>query len=183
MNSNAPLISSAGRNHVLLSKQLCVILTVLLICGGFLFFRMQQSAVKRSMLNKEHVKQQNEILRQKNIDMMEAKKKLETDEKELTKMYETWLTDDGKDLALTKDQIKELQDKIDEVQASQEAHESILSEKETALADKENVLTSVHDQLREKNLLIKSMKMQIVNRNGTLPTMLAEMPDDDDWAW
>jgi hypothetical protein len=47
-----------------------------------LFYRSQQNAVKRSMLNKEHVTQQNEVLRKKNLDMVDAKKRYETDEQE-----------------------------------------------------------------------------------------------------
>lgn len=102
--NNGPLISSAGRNHVLLSKQFCILLSkkqheflkflaaqgvanmfgaaVLLICGAFLFYRSQQSAVKRSLLTKEHVKQQNEVLKKKNEEMLEAKKQFEADEQE-----------------------------------------------------------------------------------------------------
>ncbi len=41
----------------------------------------------------------------------------------------------------------------------------------------------MHSQLREKNLLIKQMKRQAIKLNVTLPTMIAEVPDDDDWAW
>jgi hypothetical protein len=38
-------------------------------------------------------------------------------------------------------------------------------------------------QLRTKNDMMKSMKRQIKKLNGTLPTLLEEQPDDDDWAW
>jgi hypothetical protein len=38
-------------------------------------------------------------------------------------------------------------------------------------------------QLVEKNTLMKSMKKQILALNGTLPKMIEEQPDDDDWAW
>jgi hypothetical protein len=34
-----------------------------------------------------------------------------------------------------------------------------------------------------KNTLMKQMKKAITQLNGTLPTRLAEVPDDDDWAW
>ena len=37
-------------------------------------------------------------------------------------------------------------------------------------------------QLREKNNLIKAMKRQLKELNGTLPEMVQEMPDDDDWS-
>jgi hypothetical protein len=41
----------------------------------------------------------------------------------------------------------------------------------------------MHQQLREKNKLIKVMKAQILQYNSTLPTIAKEQPDDDDWAW
>jgi hypothetical protein len=59
-------------------------------------------------------------------------------------MYEKWLADDGKDLALTKKQIEEMRDKINEVQASQQVHEDAMLSKESALSDKESILTVRH---------------------------------------
>ncbi len=38
-------------------------------------------------------------------------------------------------------------------------------------------------QLRQKNTMMKLMKKQIIALNGTLPTLIEEQPDDDDWAW
>jgi hypothetical protein len=38
-------------------------------------------------------------------------------------------------------------------------------------------------QLRTKNSLMKVMKKQIQKLNGTIPSLIEEMPDDDDWAW
>jgi hypothetical protein len=82
-------------------------------------------------------------------------------------MYEKWIEDDSEDLKLTKEQIKELQSKLDAVkvwsrfarlrpkrhpahafcwhglQSSQSNHENALAEKELILAGKEDVL-SVH---------------------------------------
>lgn len=182
-NTQGPLITSAGRNHVILSKQFCIVLSVVLVCGGFLFYRVEQTAVKRSLLNSEHIRQQNEILEKKNLDLVNIKKQLESDEEDLTKMYEKWLTDDGEDLALTKQQIKELKDKIEVVQKSQEMHENSLMDKETVLSGKEDILSDLHMQLRQKNTIIKGMKRQIRVLNGTIPTVISEMPDDDDWAW
>ena len=45
------------------------------------------------------------------------------------------------------------------------------------------VLQDLHVQLRSKNDMMKAMKRQIKKLNGTLPKMLEEQPDDDDWAW
>ena len=59
----------------------------------------------------------------------------------LTKMYEKWIEDDTEDLKVTKDQIKEIQDRIAAVKSSQNTHESALAEKELILAGKEDVLS------------------------------------------
>eukprot|EP00051_Salpingoeca_urceolata_P007258 m.96079 g.96079 ORF g.96079 m.96079 type:complete len:215 (-) comp15176_c1_seq3:223-867(-) len=181
--NKAPLITSAGKDHIILSKQLCIVITVVIVCGGFLFYRAEQTRVRQSTLNSLHVKEQNDLLKEKNSQLQEVKKQLEGDEQELTKMYEKWLSDDGEDLALTKTQIKELSDKLDSVQASQASHEAALAQKEFALTAKEDILSDLHSQLRQKNALIKQMKRKILAANGTLPVMVDEMPDDDDWAW
>ena len=41
----------------------------------------------------------------------------------------------------------------------------------------------LHVQLRQKNTMMKQMKMQIRKLNGTLPELIENQPDDDDWAW
>ena len=56
-------------------------------------------------------------------------------------MYEKWLDDDGKKMAVTKTQIKDLKDKIDEVMRGQESHSDLLDEKADVLDEKEGVLT------------------------------------------
>lgn len=56
-------------------------------------------------------------------------------------MYEKWIEDDTADLKVTKEQIKEIQDKIAAVKASQGTHETALAEKELILAGKEDVLS------------------------------------------
>eukprot|EP00042_Codosiga_hollandica_P026070 m.120577 g.120577 ORF g.120577 m.120577 type:complete len:185 (+) comp52085_c0_seq1:180-734(+) len=180
---SAPLISSAGRNHVLLSKQFGIVVLVLLICGGVIFFRIEQNAVARSRLDDQHVREHNEMLKAKNSELKEAKSQLLKDEEELTKMYEKWLADDGKSLELNRDAIKELKAQIESVKNSQETHEALLGDKADALSDKEEILMNLHMQLVEKNTLMKSMKKQIIALNGTLPKMIEEQPDDDDWAW
>ena len=55
---------------------------VVLACAGFLFFRVEQVAVQRSILSSSHVSETNEELRIKNEALEDAKKKLEKDEDE-----------------------------------------------------------------------------------------------------
>merc|ERR1719305_1112304 len=135
------------------------------------------------MKSATHVKDNTKSLKKKNSDLQEIQKQLQADEDELTKMYEKWLDDDGKKMAVTKTQIKELKEKIDAVMKSQDAHSDLLEEKEDVLNEKEDVLTDLHVQLRQKNTMMKQMKMQIRKLNGTLPELLSSQPDDDDWAW
>ena len=99
--NKSPLISSAGRDHVLLSKQLAVILglsllasalphpfstdfslVVLIICGGILFVRTEVNAVKRSLLDSKHIQEHNEMLSQKNKELEQAKQQVLQDEEE-----------------------------------------------------------------------------------------------------
>merc|ERR1719261_466566 len=103
--SASPFISSAGRDHVILSKQFMVVIGVLLLCGGVIFVRIEQGHVKRSLLNANHIKGQNKVLETKNKELTSIKKQLTSDEEELTKMYEKWLADDGDKLRLTKAEI------------------------------------------------------------------------------
>merc|ERR1712167_497544 len=122
---------------------------------------------KRSMHNSQHVTEQNSLLKGRNDELINAKKQLQSDEEELTKMYEKWLADDGEDLALTRSQIKDLKEQMDTVQLGQEANRQMLEAKEAALADKEVLLSTLHLQLREKNSLMKQMKKTIKALNGS----------------
>jgi len=180
---SSPFITSAGRDHVILSKQFAVVIAVIVLCATMIFVRVEQGAVKTSVKNAAHVKDNTANLKKKNTDLQEIQKQLQTDEDELTKMYEKWLDDDGKKMATTKTQIKDLKDKIDEVMRGQESHSDLLDEKADVLDEKEGVLTDLHVQLRQKNTMMKQMKMQIRKLNGTLPEVISNQPDDDDWAW
>merc|ERR1712146_54185 len=106
----------------------------------------EQGAVQRSMRNANHVSESNSQLKEKNTALEEAKKQLEQDEEALTQMYEIWIEDDSEDLKITKDQIREIQDKITAVKSSQANHENALAEKEIIL-NKEDVLSDLHLQL------------------------------------
>eukprot|EP00056_Hartaetosiga_gracilis_P018182 m.9936 g.9936 ORF g.9936 m.9936 type:complete len:184 (+) comp6466_c0_seq1:222-773(+) len=183
MSKQGPLITNAGRNHLLLSKQLCIIIGVVILCAGVLFIRFEQSEVRRSFRNGYHVKEHNDELKKKNEELLQAKTQLEEDEKELADMYEKWIADDSEDLKITKQQIEEIQAKLDAVQKAQGDHANALAEKEEILAGKEDVLADLHLQLKEKNGMIKDMKSRIKRLGGKLPTKMLEMPDDDDWAW
>ena len=101
---SAPLIRSAGRNHVILSKQLCIVIcecvlwalwsgvlrpahprrlaAVAVLCGTFIFFRAEQDAVNRSRLTAAHVTDQNKVLQSTNAQLLETKSRLQEDEDE-----------------------------------------------------------------------------------------------------
>jgi cell division protein FtsL len=57
-----------------------LVTAVIVLCGGFLFFRVEQNAVKRSLKNAAHVSDSNGQLKQKNTELADAKKQLEEDE-------------------------------------------------------------------------------------------------------
>lgn len=53
---------------------------VVVLCAGFLFFRVEQNAVQRSLKNAAHVSDSNSKLKAKNAELADAKKQLEEDE-------------------------------------------------------------------------------------------------------
>ena len=55
---------------------------VMLLCAGIIFIRVEQGAVKRSVRNADHVKDQNMALGKKNEDLVSIKKQLQQDEEE-----------------------------------------------------------------------------------------------------
>ena len=59
-----------------------ILTAVIVICGGVIFFEMETTAVKRSLLNSQHVTEQNEVLKGRNAELLNAKKHLEEDEEE-----------------------------------------------------------------------------------------------------
>jgi len=183
MAKGSPYVTSAGRDHVILSKQFAVVVAVVVMCATVIFVRIEQGAVKQSMKSVNHVKENNKNLKSKNEELTEIQKQLQADEDELTKMYEKWLDDDGTQMQLTKQKIKDLKGKIDAVMKSQDAHQDVLESKESLVNEKEDILTDLHVQLRQKNTMMKQMKMQIRKLNGTLPDVIDKQPDDDDWAW
>ena len=104
------------------------------MCATVIFVRIEQGAVKQSMKSVNHVKENNKNLKSKNEELTEIQKQLQADEDELTKMYEKWLDDDGTQMQLTKQKIKDLKPKIDTVMKSQDAHQEVLESKESLSA-------------------------------------------------
>merc|ERR1719240_1338941 len=129
MPSSGPLVTSAGRDHVILSKQFAIVVVTMLACAAVIFVRVEQGAVKQSIKSIGHIKEQNSDLAARNAELATVKKQLQQDEEELTKMYEKWLEDDSAKMQVTKTAIQELQSKIDAVKKSQAAHASVLDDK------------------------------------------------------
>ncbi len=65
-----------------LVKTVVPLVVVLVLCGGVIFFRMEQNAVKKSRLDDQHVREHNEVLKAKNDELKAAKAQLIKDEEE-----------------------------------------------------------------------------------------------------
>ena len=65
---------------------------MLLLCGGIIFVRIEQGQVKRSLLNKNHIKDQNVALEAKNEELTSIKKQLAADEEECVARARSLLT-------------------------------------------------------------------------------------------
>eukprot|EP00047_Mylnosiga_fluctuans_P022500 m.120913 g.120913 ORF g.120913 m.120913 type:complete len:185 (-) comp9285_c2_seq2:222-776(-) len=180
------LISSAGANHVILSKQILIVLVVIALCAAFLFYHTEEAKVAQSLRNKEHVSEQNERLKAANKELYDARAAA----KDGIVSLEDAVTDfdvSHNVSTITKDIVVTLRQQITDVHAAFAKHEASLDAKTAILDAKEDILIALQNQLSDKTILVRSMEARVIALNGTLPPKSSYdhsvLPEDDDMFW
>merc|ERR1719498_597275 len=136
-SSKAPLVSSAGKDHVIFSKKLLLTIGLVLLVTVFVYFSVEQSLIAGNLAASRQALTQNNAIRTSNEELEEAKAELQDEEDELVNMYSKWLDEDNEELDISteeletlKAQLKDMQDSMQRVTSSHEAKEASLAEKE-----------------------------------------------------
>ena len=151
-SANAPLISTAGTDHVIFSKKLLFIIGAIIAATVLIFFSVEQTQIQNNLAASRVALAQNNAIEQTGAELENAKVELESEEQEyvrgdctdfnnnlfrLIEMYKEWLDEDQEDIEMSEDEIKELQSQLLEVKDKLGAKSSVLSSQEETLNDKD----------------------------------------------
>jgi hypothetical protein len=182
-SAKAPMISSAGKDHVIFSKKLLLGIAVVLLVTAFLFFTIEQSRIAGNLAKSRAALAQNLEIENHNARLEAAKQELEDEEDELVNLYSQWLDQDSNELELSQEQLEQLKAQLKSVTEKIAANSESLKAKDGTLSDKETTLRGYEFKIQQKQKWIEDMAKVIASLNGTVPkgTGLEETVDDLVW--
>jgi len=182
-SSTAPLIASAGKDHVVFSKKLVLVISLILLVTLFVFFSVEQSLISGNLAQSRQALAQNNAIRSANEQLEDAKGELQDEEDELVSMYSKWLDEDSEELEISKEELAELKEQLKTVNESISSHGDALSEKEEALAEKENRLHSYQFKIQQKQNYLDQMAEVLRKLNHTNVPNTDIDADPDAFVW
>merc|ERR1719498_2214010 len=111
-----PLVSSAGKDHVIFSKKLLLTIGLVLLVTVFVYFSVEQSLIAGNLAASRQALTQNNAIRTSNEELEEAKAELQDEEDELVNMYSKWLDEDNEELDISTEELETLKAQLKEVQ-------------------------------------------------------------------
>jgi len=176
-----PMISAAGKDHVIFSKKLLLSIAVVLGMTMFLFFTIEQSRIAGNLAKSRAAMAQANSIKDANSMLEKSKSELEDEETELVNLYSQWLDEDSSELEISQEQLAELKQQLKDVTEQISAHSSQLSNKDTTLADKEQRLAQFQFKIQQKQKYIDELAVLIEKATGKAPkgTGIDESVTDD----
>lgn len=171
-SARAPMIQAAGKDHVIFSKKLLMIIAAVIATSVFIFFVIEQSRANGNWAISREAMKQNADIKSSNMQLSDAREELQKEEDEyvagllevhcrkrlhivrlpslqrshtrcsrrLVNLYSTWLDEDGQEIELSQEQLKQLKDQLAAIQDKVGSHSSSLKEKDAQLEEKERRL-------------------------------------------
>lgn len=184
-SANAPMISAAGKDHVIFSKKLLGVIAVVLLVTCFVFFTIEQSRISGNLAASRTALLQNNAIKSQNLMLESAKRELQDEEDELVDMYSKWLDEDSEELELSQEQLQQLKSKFKSIQDKVTANSEQLKAKEATLEEKEKRLQSYQFKIQQKQTFIDQMKAILEKMNVAIPsgTAIDEPAPDAEYIW
>ena len=182
--TTAPMVSAAGKDHVIFSKKLLLSIAVVLIVTAFLFFTVEQSRIAGNIAKSKKALEQNAAVKAANEKLEEAKTDLQAEEDELVNLYSQWLDEDSSELELSQEQLAQLKDKLKTVTERISDHSSMLEAKSSTLQEKEERLSAYQFKIQQKQAYIEQLADVLVKLNSTAPRKGVAIDEEvDDLIW
>lgn len=182
-SSKAPLVASAGKDHVIFSKKLLLTISLICLITIFVFFSVEQSLVAGNLAASRQALSQNNAIRTANEELESAKTELQDEEDELVNMYSKWLDEDSEELEVSKEELQELKDQFSSVQDQLKTHSDSLSSKEEALESKEKRLQSYQFKIQQKQTYLDQMAEILRGLNVTSVPKTDIDADVEEFIW
>jgi hypothetical protein len=106
--SKMAMVQPAGRDHVIFSKKLLMVIGIVLLVTLFIFFSVEQSLIAGNLAVSRAALAQNNAIRATNDKLEEAKQELQDEEDELVNMYSKWLDEDNEEIDVSTEDVVRL---------------------------------------------------------------------------
>eukprot|EP00039_Didymoeca_costata_P017927 m.331393 g.331393 ORF g.331393 m.331393 type:complete len:218 (-) comp16717_c0_seq1:153-806(-) len=175
------LVSTAGKDHVIFSKKLLMIIGLILLMSLFIFFSVEQSLIAGNLAISRVAMAQNNKIRENNERLEQAKVDLQDEEDELVNMYSKWLDEDNEEIDMSTEELNELKSQLKNVQEALEDHSDYLKEKGESLDDKEKRLQNYQFKIQQKQKFLDEMAEILTKLNQTAP--VTDIDADPEFIW
>eukprot|EP00037_Helgoeca_nana_P032147 m.412441 g.412441 ORF g.412441 m.412441 type:complete len:226 (-) comp28851_c0_seq1:110-787(-) len=183
-NAVPPLISSAGKEHVVFSKRLLLLIAMIMGITGCVFFVVEQSKIQGNLAASRQALVQNNAIWANNEQLASTQQELQDEEDELVNMYSKWLDEDSEELEVSKEEMDQLKTQLKEVTTAIGAHNASLHTKDQSLEEKEERLHSYQFKIQQKQDYLDQMAVVLTKLNHTAPdTSIDVTPDESEWVW
>eukprot|EP00051_Salpingoeca_urceolata_P006458 m.85341 g.85341 ORF g.85341 m.85341 type:complete len:222 (-) comp14842_c1_seq2:265-930(-) len=184
-SATAPMISAAGKDHVIFSKKLVGLVAVVVVTTGFVFFTIEQSRISSNLAASRTALAQNNAIKNANNLLEQARGELQSEEDELVDMYSKWLDQDSEDLELSNEQLEQLKEQLKTIQQKVQANSDQLKAKEATLEEKEKRLQSYQFKIQQKQNFIDQMKTVLEKLDIKVPvgTEIDQPAPDAEYFW
>eukprot|EP00049_Salpingoeca_infusionum_P017645 m.353872 g.353872 ORF g.353872 m.353872 type:complete len:219 (-) comp16849_c0_seq1:255-911(-) len=180
----APLVSTAGKDHLVFSKKLLIAIALIFVITGFLFFSIEQRRIAGNLTKSKAAMAQNAEIKVNNEKLLRAKAELQEEEDALVNLYSSWLDRDSTELELSQEELSKLKKQLQEVTDRIGSHSDSLSDKEDALAEKEKRLTEYQFKIQQKQKYIEELGVILTGLNQTVPQKGIQLDETvDDVVW
>eukprot|EP00047_Mylnosiga_fluctuans_P011249 m.20221 g.20221 ORF g.20221 m.20221 type:complete len:222 (+) comp3512_c1_seq1:51-716(+) len=180
---NAPLVSTAGADHVIFSKKLLISIAVVFLLTGVIFFWIEQTRISRNIAASRSTIQQNNAVKAANEQLEKAKLELQAEEDELVNMYSQWFQSESSDMQMSEQQLAQLKEKFKAVQQKIQDHTNSLNQKEASLKEQEERLKAFQYKIQQKQLYIEQLSEILNKLNVTVPKGTGIDESVGDFTW
>eukprot|EP00036_Acanthoecidae_sp_10tr_P007851 CAMPEP_0182924910 /NCGR_PEP_ID=MMETSP0105_2-20130417/7980_1 /TAXON_ID=81532 ORGANISM="Acanthoeca-like sp., Strain 10tr" /NCGR_SAMPLE_ID=MMETSP0105_2 /ASSEMBLY_ACC=CAM_ASM_000205 /LENGTH=220 /DNA_ID=CAMNT_0025062731 /DNA_START=30 /DNA_END=692 /DNA_ORIENTATION=- len=177
-----PMISTAGKEHVVFSKRLVAFIALILGITGCVFFVVEQSKIQGNLASSRQALVQNNNIRATNEKLSSTQIELQDEEDELVNMYSKWLDEDSEELEVSNEELAELREQLKSLMDASKAHNDSIYVKDNALSEKEERLHSYQFKIQQKQDYLDQMADILKTLNQTAPDTSLDS-DETKWVW
>jgi hypothetical protein len=176
------MVASAGKDHVVFSKKLIMLIGMVLLVTLFIFFSVEQSLIAGNLAVSRAAIAQNNAIRNTNEKLEDAKEELQEEEDELVDMYSKWLDEDEEEINMSNEELAELKEQMKAAKEALGTTSQLTKDRSKDLDEKEARLKKYQFKIQQKQRFLDEMAAIITGLNMSAPDTSIDA-DPEEFIW